>query len=206
MSNFHFEPNGWSKEAQVIISQSGLQPAYGHLLRSFGDGYNIALQASVTASSGVNPGPAVDGDVYNNWRSEKSDADTIEWLKLEFQVPINIQKIQLVPVYNEDIPEERCEFQIQLSNDPDFNTYYILGGQDKKPFAYYRSFIAEMVPIAYNTWDLYGNTDFGYRYIRLSGKKLGFADLRVYGVPQLKEGPTYLPPAKPIPIIPPLKK
>ena len=101
---------------------------------------------------------------------------------MEFDDLYAIDKVQIVPIFNRNEPEARRCFEIQVSNDPSFKSYTVLGGQNEIPFAYNCSFQTVKVPVAYNSWDLYGNNPTaGYKYLRLAGKTLSLSELRVYG-------------------------
>lgn len=184
--NHHYEKDApkWSDSAQVIIDNAGLEPKYRSLLNDVSLGINIALKAKVTASSNVsnptNTNVVVDGDVKTSWTANSGKGLT--WLQLELDNIYAIDKVQLVPVFNKNEPEARRCFEIQLSNDPNFKTYTVLGGQNEIPFAYNKSFQTSKVPVAYNSWDLYGNNPTsGYKYLRLTGKTISLSELRVYG-------------------------
>jgi hypothetical protein len=57
----------------------------------------------------------------------------------------------------------------------------VLGGQNEIPFAYNASPQTKKVPLAYNTWEVYGNKLGGYKYLRVIGIKISLSEIRVYG-------------------------
>ena len=176
----------WCGNALTIVNNAGLQPNYAHLLNEFGEGANMASIAKVTSSSNLNTRYLAaninDGKMGTSWRPA---AGTGSWVQLSFPNPISIEKLQLVPDSNLNNPEARRLFEVWVSNDSTFATYNILGGQGIKPFAYYQSLIKAVgtvvVPMAPNTYDLYGIDTLGYKYIRVFGRTIAFSECRVFG-------------------------
>ena len=176
----------WSGNALNIINNSGLQSNFSYLLNEFGNGTNIASQASVKSSSDSNTSYKAsfinDGRLGTSWRPK---AGVGAYLQLAFPNPIAIQKLQLTPDSNYNNPEARRLFEVWVSNDSTFATYNILGGQGSQPFAFYQSQIviysSKKIPIAPNTYDLYGMDTLGYKYIRIYGRSIGFSECRIYG-------------------------
>ncbi len=176
----------WSGNALTIVNNAGLQPNYTHLLNEFGNGANIASIAKVTSSSKLSTrylGANInDGKMGTSWRPSVGIGS---WVQLSFPNPISIEKLQLVPDSNLNNPEARRLFEVWVSNDSTFATYNILGGQGSKPFAYYQSLIKAVgtvvVPMAPNTYDLYGIDTLGYKYIRVYGRTIAFSECRVFG-------------------------
>ncbi len=185
--NFFYEPSApsWSSGAQSIIDNAGLEPAYQYLLDELGNGINMAKTASISSSSDFStsfPSSNIaDEKIATNWKPAQGNESSGSWIQLSFPQPIAIHKLQLVPEYNNANPEIRQLFEVWLSNDPNFSTYNILGGQNEKPFPYKISFLDNDVPIAYNTFDLLGNDTLGYQYIRIVGRSMSWAECRVYG-------------------------
>lgn len=184
--NHHYEKNApkWSDSAQAIINNAGLETKYNYLLNGLSSGLNIATKAKVTTSAttsiAASAGNVNDADVKTAWTADATNK--INWIRLEFDQLYAIDKVQLVPVFNKNEPDARRCFEIQVSNDPNFKRYTVLGGQNDIPFAYNTSFQTAKVPVAYNSWDLYGNNaTAGYKYLRLVGKTLSLSELRVYG-------------------------
>jgi len=176
----------WSGNALNIINNSGLQSNFSYLLNEFGNGTNIASQASVKSSSDSNTSYKAsfinDGRLGTSWRPK---AGVGAYVQLAFPNPIAIQKLQLTPDSNYNNPEARRLFEVWVSNDSTFANYNILGGQGSKPFAFYQSQIviysSKKIPIAPNTYELYGMDTLGYKYIRIYGRAIGFSECRVYG-------------------------
>lgn len=185
--NFFYEPNApaWSSGAQTIINNAGLEPAYQYLLSEFGDGTNMAKTATVTSSSNFSTtfkaANITDQKVTTNWKPAAGNETTGSWIQLAFPQPIAINKLQLVPEYNNANPALRQLFEVRVSNDPNFNSYNILSAQPVKPFPYLITYLETAVPIAYNTFDVLGIDTFGYKYIRIFGRSMSWAECRVYG-------------------------
>jgi len=184
---FSYEPNApaWSTGAQTIINNAGLEPAYQYLLNEFGDGTNIAKKATVTSSSNfstTNKATNItDQKVATFWKPAAGNETNGSWIQLTFPKPIAINKLQLVPEYNNANPANRQLFEVRVSNDPNFNSYNILGGQSAKPFPYLITYLGTSVLIAYNTFEIVGIDSFGYKYIRIFGRSMSWAECRVYG-------------------------
>jgi uncharacterized protein YjdB len=185
--NFFYEPNApsWSADAQSIINNAGLEPAYQYLLSEFGDGTNIAKNATITSSSNFSStfkaSNLTDQKIATNWKPIVGSETNGSWIQLSFPQPIAINKIQLIPEYKNVNPSIRQLFEVRVSNDPNFASYNILGAQFAKPFPYKITFLDKDVPIAYNTIDLLGCDTLGYRYIRIFGRFMSWAECRVYG-------------------------
>jgi len=185
--NFFYEPNApsWSSGAQTIINNSGLESSYQNLLNEFGDGTNIAKTATITSSSNFSTTfkatNLIDEKVATIWKPAAGKETTGSWIQLSFPQPIAINKLQLVPEYNNANPAIRQLFEVRVSNDPNFNSYNILGSQPAKPFPYLISYLEISVPNAYNTFDLLGIDTFAYKYIRIIGRSMSWVECRVYG-------------------------
>ncbi len=196
-NNFFYEPTApaWSTAAQTIINNAGLEPAYQYLLNELGDGSNIAPQATVTSSSNFgaaySPSNINDGDAATAWKPAAGNESTGSWVQLAFPNPIRIEKLQLVTEYNNFNPEIRRYFEVWLSNDANFTSYKVLGGQSQKPFPYYQSYHNASMPVAYNSFDIYGNDSLGFQYIRIVGRSISLAECRVYGSNQPVKPTTY---------------
>lgn len=185
--NFFYEPNAptWSSGAQSIIDNAGLEPAYQYLLNEFGDGTNWAYKATISSSSNFSntfkATNLTDQKVATAWKPAAGNETTGSWIQLSFPQPIAINKLQLLPEYKNANPAIRQLFEVRVSNDPNFTSYNILGGQLSKPFPYKITFLDKDVPLAYNTIDLLGCDTLGYRYIRILGRSMSWAECRVYG-------------------------
>lgn len=141
---------------------------------------NVALGRPATASSSYTQEPgfpnkylpdrAVDGDPLSGWAPNWEKA----WYRLDLQGAYRINRIELVsrqdsPEY--DFDDSRRNFAVEASNDPDFETYTVLGSQGTTPFE----------P---GTWSLNVADPVTYRYIRVSKTAAGsfyMAELRVFG-------------------------
>jgi hypothetical protein len=192
--------SSWSTPAQAIINAAGLEPSYSYLLDELGDGTNLARLGTITTSTEAgtsnSAAKANDGDVNTSWKPLAGQSSS--WIQIALDKPYAIDKLQLVPVWNENQPETRRFFEVWVSNDLNFATYNILGGQASKPFAYNPAGQGTKLKVAYNTWDLYSNDSNGYKYIRVVGRSLGLAEIRVYGASQPNLGITGTPTPTPI--------
>ena len=182
--NQHYEKDApkWSDSAQVIIDNAGLEQHYKSLLKGMNGGENIALKAKISTSDKGNEktlSAVIDNNISSSWSA--SQAGKLNWICLELDGMYSVDKVQLLPVYGTNDPESRRCFEIQVSNDPAFGTYNVIGGQNEVPFAYNASPQTKTTPLAYNTWDLYGDGSNGYKYLRVVGTKLSISELRLYG-------------------------
>ena len=181
----------WSAPAQAIIAASGLEKASASLLNEFGDGTNIALKGKATSSSEASAdssaAKALDNNYQSAWVAMASPAGV--WWKVELDQAYRLSKIQLVPQSNAEAFQTRRNFQVQVSNDGDFKTYKVLGGQDVQPFAFNVAKTAE-VKMPSNSWDMYVNDVNGYRFLRVVGEAISLGEVRIYGTPTKTLGQT----------------
>lgn len=195
--NIHYELNApaWSAPAQAIINGSGLDSAYQYLLSEVGYGDNLAKQAVVTSSSSFNasykPSNLVDGLATTAWKPADGNVTNGSWVQLAFAKPIRIDKVQLIPEYKNSNPEIGRYFEVWVSNNANFSAYNILGGYDSIPYPYYQSYQTNSLPVAYNTIDIAGNDTLGYKYVRIMGRSMSWAECRVYGADQPMEATQY---------------
>lgn len=132
-------------------------------------GKNLAYGKTVTTNSILDPytaKSAVDGNTTSFWAS--SDDVQNPYLQIDLGEAYKIGAVEFVPRYpNGNI----ANFELQLSNEPEFKEYVTIGGCDADGFETY-SFIV--------------NCDFdtAYRYVRYQGKNdMGHthvAELKVY--------------------------
>ena len=182
--NQHYEKDApkWSDSAQIIIDNAGLEKPYKSLLKRMNGGENIALKAKITTSDKGNEktlSAVIDNNISSSW--SVSQAGKLNWICLELDGMYAVDKLQILPVYGTNDPESRRCFEVQVSNDHTFATYNVIGGQNEVPFAYNASPQTKTTPLAYNTWDIYGDGSEGFKYLRVVGRKLSLSELRLYG-------------------------
>ncbi len=192
-NHFFLEKNApvWSEAAQKIIDSAGVEPQYAYLLNEVNTGENIAIKAKIVSSDSKTSKEAfklLDGQVETSYTVPNSGKQQA-WVQLSLDKLYAIDKLQLVPVFNNSLPTERANFQVLLSNDAGFKNYQVLGGQNVVPFAYNQSSQTTEVPVAYNTWDLYGTDSLGYKYVRIVSSQLAFSEIRVYAHPVKSPAP-----------------
>jgi hypothetical protein len=147
---------------------------------------NVALGKPVTTSdagspqSGYEPAKAVDGiggNWVNGWSSVEFDG-IAPWLQVDLLDEYMIRRVQV-----DDRPYDgddgrtywdgmRKNFEILASNDPDFQSYTVIGAVGNEPY------LGE-------TWSYKITDPNAYRYIRFARSDTGYAflsELRVFGV------------------------
>jgi len=142
---------------------------------------NIALGKPVTSSDGDNtskdhpPSNVVDGSASHmkGWDCQSSGS-TRPWVQIDLENEYIITRIEYVDRTEFDWIGYRNNFEFQVSNDPDFATYKVLGGVGPEGFE------------DDTTWGLDVSDETPYRYVRFqrtSTEYIYVVEIRVFGIP-----------------------
>ena len=190
IGKFHLEPNAppWSADAQAIINQAGLQPAYRNLIDDEEDGVNIAFGKPVfaTSSSGSNSAQrAVDVNHTTFWENNtSSEGGSPSYWQVNLQARYVLNKVEIMARFNNNQRAARRNFEVRASNDPNFNSYVVLGSQGSKSFSYYPDEAPRFTDFAHNVWTRYIDNSNSYQYIRViktANELFNFAEFRAFG-------------------------
>jgi hypothetical protein len=169
----------WPATAQSIMKESGLQPAFQHLLKRLHDGRNLARGKSISSSSHASQHAAScanDGDIHTCWLSDQGD-DALAWWLVDLQSPHVIQRIEIGARADVNDPAARCHFAVQASNDPQFKKFVVLAEQNEVPFSYRTTGLT-------NSWLKYVNVREAYRYLRViktQNGPLSISECQIHG-------------------------
>ncbi|HHV99776.1 MAG TPA: hypothetical protein GXX36_09440, partial [Clostridiaceae bacterium] len=148
---------------------------------------NVALNKPVTSSDGTNitadhsPAKVVDGKTthMDGWDSTSSSSMKA-WVQIDLEDEFIITRVEYVDRTNFDWIGYRSNFQILASNDPNFETYVVLGGVGAEGFP------------DDTTWGVDVTDQTPYRYVRFQKTKVEYAyvvEIRVFGVPASEPEP-----------------
>jgi hypothetical protein len=137
---------------------------------------NLAAAGVATASSqwdaNFGPAKANDGSTATGW--SPSASDTQRWWRVDLGSPMRIESVELVSRQDIDQPETRRNFQVEVSNDPLFVAFGVLGSQGGTSFPHQ------------GTWTGSWSSPQSFRYVRvrkLVSEIFFIAELRVWGRP-----------------------
>lgn len=119
-----------------LIAGAGIESAYRDIRNSTAvvSSYLRIAEASSTYAAGFDAGQAFDGDLSTGW--SPTGADSSPWLQVDLGEPIRLERISLVTRQDFNQSFERQNFEVRASNDPNFATYTVLGGQGNTPVAF----------------------------------------------------------------------
>lgn len=135
----------------------------------------LSLNKNVTVSSTSQSGYYVasninDGDNATFWESDFLQSSTLQWCQIDLGTEADIDYVAL---YGRDNNlTERKNFEVRVSNDPNFGTYEVIGSQGDEAFE------------ANTVWKSSIKATKPYRYVRLAQTASGYflvAELSVYG-------------------------
>ena len=138
-------------------------------------GENLAKGKTATTNSilaGYSANSAIDSNTATLWAS--NDEVKNPYLQIDLGSSMKIGSVELVPRSDTTASHagHRAFFEIQVSNDPEFKEYKVLGGRNADPFPAGYTFIANC------------DYDETFRYVRLQGTHntthRTVAELRVY--------------------------
>lgn len=180
----------WPPAAITIINGAGIEPAY----RSIKSGAPVELglaraaRASSAYSDLYNPAKANDGNPGSGWSPLGKTLDTQPWWQVDLGGAYTLAAIELVTRQDVDQPETRHNFQIWGSNDPNFASFTLLGGQG-----------TTILPFR-GTWSLGITNNQPFRYLRaiktIANEYFFIAELRIRGRLARSGAEVYLPLAR----------
>lgn len=120
------------------------------------EGYNLAADKPTTASGETNLYPSSNiVDVNNKTLWTQADSVYPAWVQVDLLDEYRIDRVEIVGRQDMDQPTTRANFEIQASNDPDFNDFVVLANQGAIPFEHR------------GTCVLYCDNENEYRYVRI---------------------------------------
>lgn len=120
------------------------------------EGYNLAADKPTTSSGETDAYPSsnvVDSNKRTLWTQTGTGGQS--WVQIDLQDEYRIDRIDIIGRQDLDQPSTRANFEIQASNDPEFNDFVILASRGATPFEHM------------GTCSLYSNNDKEYRYVRI---------------------------------------
>lgn len=107
-------------------------------------GENLALNKTATASSEFNSGlpasNAFNGNRSDMWASGGAE-DKNPYIQVDLGEPMQIGAVEIVHRPDGNSAGQRAFFEVQVSNDPEFKTYEVIGVQGSQPYEYGWSYI-----------------------------------------------------------------
>ncbi len=184
--NFHTFTGPLPVIAQGIVANAGLEPAYTNLLKSIYVGTNLAqgkfAWASSQASTNQSPGSAVDWDYTTLWQPAANDTNNC-WWAVDLGAAYVIQRIEIAAQTDLNLPDVRCNFQVQGANDSGFTNATVLSEQISVPFAYKDEVTYKGTRLT-SSWIKYVNNPQGFRYLRViktASGTLNFSEFQAFG-------------------------
>ncbi|MEN0083210.1 MAG: RICIN domain-containing protein [Leifsonia sp.] len=110
-----------TSDGTSVIQAAGLEAPYRSLRGAVDLAQGRPASASSTYGAWVPPSSANDGDQSTGWSAAGSDTNA--WWQVDLGASVSIDQVQLLTRQNQDQPETRTGFQIELSNDPTFASY-----------------------------------------------------------------------------------
>lgn len=154
----------------TFLMLAGVMPAYA--LRSSGSKENIASGKTIWASSflpGYGPENLVDDDINTGWSSNGAPS---HWIAVDLGREYSISNVEVVTRQDYNQPETRANFEIRLSNDPNFKSYIIAARQGQESLPHQSVFSAKVVDNSPYRYAMVTKTDNAYFF---------FSEFRVYG-------------------------
>jgi len=170
-TNFHLvKDNQWPPEAQLIMDNAGLEPAFQHLLKTVYGHDNLAEGKRCVSSSDMDkdhgPSLATDGGWKTFWQADAKAAGA-SWWEVDLGKTYVLQKVAIMPRQDKYDPQAQKMLEIQASNDPTFKSHVVLAERGEIPWYNKKSPVGRDQYPATNLWEQFLNINQGYRYLRV---------------------------------------
>lgn len=185
-TNFHLVTDDkWPTDAERIMANAGLEPAWRHLADSIYGHDNLAQGKPCWASSELDTAHAAAAGVDGNWNTfwhTATNRTGAGWWKVDLGAQYVVQRVTLMPRQDMDEESARMNLEVQASNEPDFKDYVVLCERGSVPW-YYKPGGKRVT----NMWEQYLPPLPARRYLRVKstapGGALSLADFGAYGYP-----------------------
>jgi len=190
-TNFHLVTNNqWPPEAQRIMNNAGLEPAFQYLLKNIYGHDNLAEGKRCLSSSDIDKDHGASEATDNRWNSFWRASDSAQgasWWEVDLGKAYVIQKVAIIPRQDTYEPQARKMLEIQASNDPSFKSHVVLAERTELPWYNKHSTPARAQYPANNLWEQFVNIKQGYRYLRVQSTDphgvLSMGEFFAYGYP-----------------------
>ncbi|MEK6342999.1 MAG: RICIN domain-containing protein, partial [Curtobacterium sp.] len=161
--------SGNTDSGKSVIQGAGLESSYQSLRGAVDLAQGKPATASSVYGNWTPASMANDGNPATGWSAASNDTNA--WWQVDLGSATSIDQVQVVTRQDQDQPETRTGFQIELSNDPSFGTYTTVARE------------TGTIPDA-GTASFLTNTAAQYRYVRVQktdGQYFFIGDVRVLG-------------------------
>ncbi|WP_186758609.1 discoidin domain-containing protein [Echinicola salinicaeni] len=186
--NYVYVENGeWPEAAQKIMQNAGVLSDYQDLASESYGHFSLLEGKPVSSSSEEKENEAAKGN-DNDWETYWHTAGNSSgkaWYQVDMEGEYVIEKVSIIPVKERFEESSRSNYEIQASNDPDFNDYKVLAFKNEV-VSYYKTDTK-----CSNMWEVFLNNKKAYRYLRLVANNekgsFSFSELEAFGYPMVQD-------------------